>query len=138
MDSANIVFMNSVEGQPNDWNFFSKEFVNHIPTPTSAQTIALSAKFASVTKYIQQVGLSEMAHFDQHGKESGTTKFPFSLRFVPHEDVHSLFPTDLPGTDPLAYVGQLESVPENKNLYYVYGMDKPKELGGTETMIGTF
>lgn len=30
VDSANLVAMYSVDGQPGDWNFFSNDFVNHI------------------------------------------------------------------------------------------------------------
>jgi hypothetical protein len=33
IDSANFVSMNSTAGQPNDWNFFSNEFFNHIAAP---------------------------------------------------------------------------------------------------------
>ncbi len=33
IDSANFVSMNSTGGQPNDWNFFSKDFFNHIAAP---------------------------------------------------------------------------------------------------------
>jgi len=30
MDSANLVSMYSVDGQPGDWNFFSNNFTTHI------------------------------------------------------------------------------------------------------------
>lgn len=59
-DSANLVAMYSVNGTPDDWNFFSKDFTNHIGGADSAALKALSAKFATQTKYIQQVGLSDM------------------------------------------------------------------------------
>ena len=36
------------------------------------------------------------------------------------------------------YVDQLESTPANTPLYDVYALNKPKPLGGTEQMIGTF
>lgn len=58
------------------------------------------------------------------------------MRFEPHPDVNSLFPKDLEGSDPMIFVSQLESVPENKTLYNVYAMDAPKELGGQEVLIG--
>ena len=32
--------------------------------------------------------------------------------------------------DPMAYVGQLETVPENAVLYEVFALDKPTEMGG--------
>lgn len=36
----------------------------------------------------------------------------------------------------MIFVSQLEGVPENKTLYYVYAWDAPKELGGQEVLIG--
>lgn len=36
----------------------------------------------------------------------------------------------------MIYVSQLESVPENNHLYYVYAWDAPEELGGSEVLIG--
>ena len=63
--------------------------------------------------------------------------FPWIIRFEPHADVKKLFPTDLPGSDPNAYLKQLESVPADSTLYNMWAMDKPKELGGKEEMIGS-
>lgn len=107
-DSANLVAMYSVEGTSGDWNFFSKDFTNHIGPASSAALKALAAKFATETKYIQQVGLSEMSQTSSSTDEIDESKngkpFPYSLRFEPHEDVKHLFPTDLPGSDPMAYV----------------------------------
>lgn len=55
IDSANLVSMWSVAGQPNDWNFFSNTFFNHIAAaPESRVDLkALSAKFATATDHIQ-------------------------------------------------------------------------------------
>lgn len=46
-ESANLVAMFSVNGTPGDWNFFSKDFVNHIGAATGAALTALAAKFAT-------------------------------------------------------------------------------------------
>ena len=54
MDSGNFVAMDSVDGQES-WNFS-----NHIPTPSMA-IAPLAVKFATATKNIGQVGLSNMA-----------------------------------------------------------------------------
>lgn len=45
-DSASMVAMYSVDGQPGNWNFFANDFTNHVADGTSAATKALSAKFA--------------------------------------------------------------------------------------------
>jgi hypothetical protein len=87
--------MYSTDGQPDDWNFFSKNWSNWIPTPSGGATKALAAKFATATDLIQTVGLSDFA-------EGGD--FPFKLRFSPSSDVHSLFPTEYTG-DAMNYVG---------------------------------
>lgn len=99
--------------------------------------IALGKKFATETKFIQEVGLSNMAQFDQAGNKEAAMVFPYSLTFKPTSQVHNLFPKTMHNNDPMAYVGQLESVAANARLYDVYAMDKPKEMGGKETMIGT-
>ena len=56
MDSGNFVAMDSVEGQES-WNYFMKNFSNHISNPSSAMN-PLAVKFATATKQIGQVGLS--------------------------------------------------------------------------------
>jgi len=134
-DSANLVAMYGVNGTPGDWNFFSKDFTTFISGPEGAALTALGAKFAAATDYIQEVGLSEMASMGQDGVKEATEVFPYNLRFEPASDVHSLFPSSAP-SDPMAYVSQLQTVPENSTLYNVYALDKPTELGGTETLIG--
>ena len=136
IDSANLVAMFSVDGQPGDWNFFSNDFSNHIPTPKSSFTGDLLAKkFATATPFIQEVGLEDFSRLSQDGLEAEGLTMPFLLRFEPHSDVKNLFPVDAP-SDPMAYIEQLKSVPANSTLYKVYGMTAPKELGGTEVYIG--
>ena len=41
MDSANLVSMYSVNGQPGNWNFFGNDFSNHIGFATSLKVKAL-------------------------------------------------------------------------------------------------
>ena len=63
VDSANFVAMFSVDGQ-DTWNFFANSWSNHIPDPTSISLKPLEMKFATVTDYIQAVGLSDFAKYD--------------------------------------------------------------------------
>lgn len=82
IESANLVSMFSVDGNPEgNWNFFSQNFYNHIKPGTSTATKALSAKFATATDYITEVGLSDWAKHDQHGRAISNAKFPFELVF---------------------------------------------------------
>lgn len=78
-----------------------------------------------------------MAGVNERGETIEDAKFPFALSFEPHPHVRSLFPKELPGTDPMIYVSQLESVPANSTLYYVNALDAPTELGGEWKQIGT-
>jgi hypothetical protein len=43
--------------------------------------------------------------------KSSTTEIIFILRFEPHSDVKNLLPVELPGTDFMAFVSQLEIIP---------------------------
>jgi len=52
VDSGNLVSMFDTAGQSGDWNFFSNDFSNHIP-PAKGPLIALGAKFATYTSFIQ-------------------------------------------------------------------------------------
>ena len=81
--------------------------------------------------------MSDMAGFDQSGHQESPTVMPYSLTFVPHSDVANLFPKDLGDKKYMKYVDQLKSIPSNSNLYDIYAFDKPVELGGQESYIGT-
>lgn len=67
MDSANLVSMWSVEGQKDDWNFFSNEFFTHIGPAESNALKLVAKKFAAFTPYIQEVGLSDMSGWGENG-----------------------------------------------------------------------
>ena len=121
--------MFGVDGQ-DDWNFFANDWSNHIPAPKSAALTPLALKFYTETYYIQAVGLSDMAKFDQAGSETASV-FPFSLRFEPSADLQ------WPSTyteDPLE---QLSKIPVGQTVWTIYGLDAPTELGGQEHRIGT-
>jgi hypothetical protein len=71
IDSANLVSMWGVEGQPNDWDFFSNIFFTHIrAAPLGLNPLgAVAKKFSTATDFIQEVGLSDFAEFDQYGNQ---------------------------------------------------------------------
>ena len=80
-DSANFVSMYGVDGQET-LNWFAHDFTNHIPDAKSVALKPLESHFSNVTKYISEVGLSEMASVTQDGTAE-TPNFPFMLRFKP-------------------------------------------------------
>ena len=84
VDSSNLVAMFSVDGQK-DWNFFGNDWSNHIPPIESAFLTPVALKFYSETNWIQVVGLSNFADYDQSGTAT-YLNFPFQLRFEPSPD----------------------------------------------------
>jgi len=128
MDSANLVAMFSVNGQES-WNFFKNNFSNHIPEIDSSQVVG-AAKFASATRQIRQVGLSDWGRFGEDGGLTSNPVFPFRLRFEPTGDIQFSDAYKQPFTE------DLKTIPQGTTLYRVFAMDKPSELGGEERNIG--
>lgn len=128
--------MYGVNGTPGDWNFFEKDFSNHIASASGAALTAVAIKFSTETPWIQSVGLSDFAQHGEDGKEVAAPVFPFKLRFHPNKAVASLIPNTQP-SDYMAYTTQLEGIPSNSALYDIYGLDAPTELGGVEHFMGT-
>jgi len=124
-----MVAMYAVDGQ-SSWNFFENSFYNHIGNARNADTKLLSNKFAEQTDWITEVGLSDMARFDQYGAETSNPVFPFAIRFEPSGDIE--FPSSYHGL----FTDDLKTIPVGSTLYKVHAMDKPCNLGGTESYIG--
>jgi len=127
VDSANLVAMFSVGGQES-WNFFKNDFSNHIPG-ISLSRQPLAAKFATATRNIRQVGISDWGRFGENGVEIKDPNFPYRLRFHPTGNIR--FPDNYvrPVTEDLV------TIPSGSVLYQVYALDVPEELGGKETRI---
>jgi len=128
LESGNMVAMFSVDGQQS-WNFFRNNITNHIPPLDSLALAPLGTKFATATRNIGQVGLSDMARFAESGSESSPPVFPFSLNFVPTGEI------SFPDEYVQSFTADLMTIPSGSTLYKVYALDKPVELGGTETHI---
>merc|ERR1712045_850735 len=69
VDSANLVAMYSVNGQES-WNFFKNDFSNHIPDISFAKKASLGVKFATATRNIRQVGISDWGKYGENGAET--------------------------------------------------------------------
>ena len=128
IDSANLVGMYSVDGQ-NSYNFFEHEWANHVPDPKALYLIPLLEKFTAVSKFIQTVGLSDMASYGQDGSKV-EPNFPWKLRFEPAAG------TDFPSDQYHDYTKQLMGIKAGTTLFKVYGLDAPEELNGSSTYMG--
>ena len=126
-DSANLVAMYSVSGQES-WNFFKNDFSNHIPA-VSLALLPVAAKFATATKNIRQVGLSDWARRGQDGVKESRPVFPYRLRFRITGELA------FPDTYQQSSTADLVTIPSGTTLYQVLAMDKPEEQGGTERHI---
>ena len=120
MPSGNMVAMYSTDGQPS-WNFFDFDFTNHIPDPKSAGGAAIANKFATVTPFIQYVGVSDMATYGQSGHKATTPKFPFELIYRPDPSIKSRFPS----TFDKAYTEQIASIESGATVYQVMAREEP-------------
>merc|ERR1712055_702505 len=69
VDSANLVAMYSVDGQES-WNFFKNDFSNHIPDISFGKKATLGVKFATATRNIRQVGISDWGKYGGNGVET--------------------------------------------------------------------
>jgi len=94
IDSGNMVAMYGVNGQPGKWNFFENEFRNHIVAAEGAALKLVSKKFSTVTDWIQEVGLSDMAMFGEDGKKVDHPVYPWRMDFTPNPSVKKMFSND--------------------------------------------
>lgn len=129
VDSANLVAMYSVDGQES-WNFFKNDFSNHIPDISFGKKATLGVKFATATRNIRQVGISDWGKYGGNGVETATPSFPYRLRFHPTGDL------SFPDTYVRPITEDLVTIPSGSVLYQVFALDAPEQLGGTEKRIG--
>ena len=82
VESGSLVAMYSVDGQ-DSWNVFANDWSNHVGPASGVDVLALSAKFATATPNIQQVGLSDMARYGQDGGmvQDSDINYPYKLVF---------------------------------------------------------
>jgi len=127
-DSANLLAMESVQGQQS-WNFFKYNFSNHVPY-TGFAFLPVAIKFSKGSKNIRQVGLSDWARFYENGTESVNPIFPYRLRFQPADHLQ------LPDAYVRPFTDDLQAIARGSQLFTIYALDQPPELGGKELEIG--
>jgi len=67
-DSANLVAMYSVNGQP-EWNFFEHDWATFVPASTGLKLDMMGCKFRTATKHIRTVGLSNFGEISATGEK---------------------------------------------------------------------
>lgn len=127
--SGNFVALVSLDAST--WNFMAFNFSNHIAAPASTATKVLVQKFQQASQCPSQVGLSDMAKYDQSGAEAAQPKTPFKLFMVPSPDVQRPnVPKDIDEV-----MADLASFPVGTDLMDVYACGRAngdKEFQPTE------
>jgi hypothetical protein len=122
--SGNFVAMNSLQASES-WNIFNAKFSNHISIKQVPFTLKpVLCKFQTVSEWPTHVGLSDLAKFDQYGREipQEQVQFPNQLLLIPTRAAKRLFPDTY--VKPLE--DQLLNVRVNTVLYNIYASPAPK------------
>jgi len=128
--SGNVMAMASLAGV-NSSNFFEFDLTNHVPNlnPPDRGTARLKAAFDKVSFWPTQMGLSEMASFDDTGRPEPNPKFPYRLIFHAPPDVRAMMKPAKVNDFPFYFMKYMTS---GKNrLYDVYAEDAPPAADGT-------
>ncbi|STX51037.1 Uncharacterised protein [Legionella busanensis] len=125
--SLNLQVMNSLEGQQENWNYFAKEFTNHIAHPTSWTLKAIEQIFEWTRDPANDLPLWHLAAWTSEGKFKGIPVFPEQIYFRPSNAVTEIIPENSREDFRLSFA----KIPQGP-LYEVYG-----KYHGQEYHIGT-
>jgi len=130
--SGNFFAMPSLDGQ-SDFNFFALNFTNHPVKPTGWALQIVAKKFAEASNCPLNVGLSDVARYDESGKEATNINFPYKIIFSPSGAVK--FPSSHYDD---AQLGKLfAGIPTNTLLFSVIAYADPAaEKAKHGTLIG--
>ena len=131
IDSGNILTQYSLDGQ-NSLNFFENSLSNNIEPSVAPAILEGLSHFATETDFPWSMGLSDFASYTQDGVQEEQPVFPWKLRFEPATQYVN--PIEDPSTFDLQET--LKQLPAGQTLYRVFALDKPTQLGGTESLIG--
>lgn len=125
--SLNLHVMNLLEGQKENWNYFAKEFSNHISHPTSWTLSAIEKIFEWTRDPANNLPLWHLAAWTSEGRINSIPVFPERIYFRPTSMVKDLIPENSRED----FRTSLLQVPMGP-IYEVFG-----EYQGTEYHVGT-
>lgn len=99
IDSANMLGMNSIDGQTS-WNVFKYDWFTHLPVIQTPILAKLGDHFSTASNYVQALGVSAIAQYNEDGTLVEDVVFPYSVRFEPTDTMRNKFPDTY--TDPFA------------------------------------
>jgi len=136
LPSGNMFAMFSLQGQ-DSWNFFKHDLTNHVPDLSSNAEFILQElrnTFAKASNWPVMIGLSNLASYDQDGKNYTSPVFPFRLVFHPTTALHNAFP-DTP-QEPFEEV-LMNGLNSPRDLYSIYAVINPNDSVDKFVQIGT-
>lgn len=92
--SLNLQVMNRLEGQQQNWNFFERNFSNHIPHPKTWTLKAIEKIFELTRKPANDLPLWHVASFTDQGEIVSNPIAPERIYFRSSESVKNLIPAD--------------------------------------------
>jgi len=124
--SGNMFAMYSLQGQ-DSWNFFDHDLTNHVPDLSDNAAFILKelrSTFAKASAWPVMIGTSNLALYDETGKNATSPNFPFRLVFHPTTALHNAFPDapQQPFTDVL-----VKGLANPGPLYNVYAVVNPND-----------
>ena len=134
-ESGNFVALFQLDPLPgNSYNFFEKNFSNHIPTSSDFGKKILQKKFRQASNCPVQVGLSDLATFDQDGARASKPNFPFQIILEPRD-------VSMPSSPPVnqeTIAARMNSIESGTHLFTVYAYPDPKSAlsGGEPVHLG--
>jgi hypothetical protein len=137
-DSADLVAMWHLDGQPGEWNFFAHEFQTVVVGSSSSALKAVAKHFEDASKcpsHVMPLGFSEVT---QDGRRVDSPRAPYSLVFVPNAQLKASFDAMVtdgyrPNEDHACeksskcpdVLNTLSALPAGQSLYTVYAIASP-------------
>jgi hypothetical protein len=118
--SGNFVALVTLNPLDDDnYNFFSEDFSNHIPTADTLLTKSLVNKFKQGSSCPNKVGLSDLTAFDANGAKADSNVFPFKLAMRPNWQIENV------PMEQAELMNKLTEVPVNVALFDIFAYESP-------------
>ncbi len=114
--SVNLQVMYSLDGQGENQNFFQNRFTNDIAAPTNILLKPLVVLFSLVQNPPTYLPVNHFAEINPNGKVVQDPQSPYSLIFVPGDEVKGRFN----GGGQREFREDLASLPERTAIYQIY------------------
>jgi len=124
--SGNVLGINSLQGNPDTFNFFKHDLYSSPLALSSDAGIAekfIRGKFLEATDWVM-IGLSDMSAFDEKGRKENSNSFPFNLVIQGSKEVKAIF-NDQFVTDNLPQL--VSTIPSGTPLYNLWGEEPNKD-----------